>query len=113
MIWALCCTVRLKASGRVFEQERHPTRRARYGNLICGHRSGLQSSQSWLTMECTAALLEGQGRVLAFDRDPKRLARLKDNVKAAAASNVEVKLADFLSLPLAADPRFRYRHQER
>ena len=46
--------------------------------------------------------------MLAFDRDPKRLARLKANAKAAAASNVEAQQADFLSLPLATDPDFRY-----
>ena len=50
--------------------------------------------------------------MLAFDRDSKRLARLKANVKAAAASNVEAELADFLSLPLGAHPRFRYWHRE-
>ena len=47
--------------------------------------------------------------MLAYDRDAKRLARLKANAKAAAASNVKAELADFLSLPLATDPRFRYR----
>ena len=46
--------------------------------------------------------------MLAFDRDSKRLARLKASAKAAAASNVEAELADFLSLPLATHPRFRY-----
>ena len=47
--------------------------------------------------------------MLAFDRDAKRLVRLKVNAKAAAASNVEAQQADFLSLPLATDPKFRYR----
>ena len=60
-----------------------------------------------MTTHFSAALLGGEGRVLAFDRDPQRLARLRANVKAAAASNVEAELADFLSLPLATDPSFR------
>ena len=45
--------------------------------------------------------------MLAFDRDPKRLARLKANAKATGAANIEAQVADFLSLPLATDPRFR------
>ena len=54
-----------------------------------------------------AALMEGQGRVLAFDRDAKRLARLKANARAAAATNIEARVADFLSLPLATDALYR------
>jgi len=66
--------------------------------------------QSIVTDNYAAALMGGKGRVLAFDRDAKRLARLKANAKAAAASNIEAQLADFLSLPLATDDKFRYSH---
>ena len=55
----------------------------------------------------TAALMKGQGWVLAFDRDAKRLARLKANARAAAANNIEAHVADFLSLPLATDALYR------
>ena len=51
--------------------------------------------------------MNDQGRVLAFDRDAKRLARLEANARAAAATSIEAKVVDFLSLPLATDALFR------
>ena len=49
--------------------------------------------------------MQGQGRVLAFDRDADRRQRLQDNMNAAGATNVVTQCADFLSLDLS-DPRF-------
>ena len=46
----------------------------------------------------SAALLEGSGRVWAFDMDPRRLARLEANAAAAGAGNVVATQADFLQV---------------
>ncbi|EIE18290.1 S-adenosyl-L-methionine-dependent methyltransferase [Coccomyxa subellipsoidea C-169] len=54
-----------------------------------------------------AALMEGKGRVLAFDKDPKRLKRLKANAAATGADCITARVADFLQLPLATSPEFR------
>ena len=54
-----------------------------------------------------AAMVGGEGRVLAFDKDPKRLARLRANAAAAGASGrITARCADFLALPLASAPEF-------
>ncbi len=47
---------------------------------------------------CLAALLEGTGRVWAFDMDPRRLTRLEANAAAAGAGNVVATQADFLQV---------------
>eukprot|EP00884_Botryococcus_braunii_P014831 jgi/Botrbrau1/23349/Bobra.0051s0008.1 len=52
-----------------------------------------------------AAMVGLQGRVLAFDKDPKRLELLKRNALAAGATNIEANVADFLSLDLG-DPKY-------
>ena len=47
------------------------------------------------------------GRVLAFDKDPRRLARLRANAAAAGASGcITARCADFLALSLASAPEF-------
>ena len=54
-------------------------------------------------------MVGGAGRVLAFDKDPKRLARLRANAAAAGASAcITARCADFLSLPLATAPEFAH-----
>lgn len=50
-----------------------------------------------------AALMGGKGSVLAFDRDPKRLDRLKANAAATGATNIVAQQADFLSLDMCSD----------
>ncbi len=55
-----------------------------------------------------AALMEGKGRVLAFDKDPKRLKQLKANAAATGADCITARVADFLQLPLATSPEFRH-----
>ncbi|XP_073146702.1 25S rRNA (cytosine-C(5))-methyltransferase NSUN5 isoform X1 [Henckelia pumila] len=45
-----------------------------------------------------AALMKGQGKIIACERDEKRVKRLKDNVILSGASNVKVKHEDFLNL---------------
>ena len=58
-------------------------------------------------LHALAALMGGTGRVLAFDKDPKRLARLQANCRAAGAGAcIAARCADFLSLPLADSAEF-------
>ena len=58
-------------------------------------------------MRCRAALMGGAGRVLAIDKDARRLKRLRAAVAAAGAARcVESRCADFLALDLAANPGF-------
>ncbi|XP_051137292.1 25S rRNA (cytosine-C(5))-methyltransferase NSUN5 isoform X2 [Andrographis paniculata] len=45
-----------------------------------------------------AALMKGQGKIIACELDEERVKRLKHNVKLAGATNVKVKHCDFLSL---------------
>ncbi len=53
-----------------------------------------------------AAMVGASGRVLAFDKDPKRLKRLRDNVERAGAGGiVTARCADFLALDTSA-PEF-------
>lgn len=54
-----------------------------------------------------AALMQGEGSVLAFDKDPRRLQRLKANAAATGAHCIRARVADFLQLPLATSPEFR------
>ncbi|KAL0394200.1 UNVERIFIED_CONTAM: 25S rRNA (cytosine-C(5))-methyltransferase NSUN5 [Sesamum latifolium] len=48
-----------------------------------------------------AALMKGEGKILACELNKERVKRLKDNVKLAGATNVKVMHEDFLNL----DPR--------
>ncbi|KAK9907331.1 hypothetical protein WJX75_001613 [Coccomyxa subellipsoidea] len=54
-----------------------------------------------------AALMQGEGSVLAFDKDPRRLQCLKANAAATGAHCIRARVADFLQLPLATSPEFR------
>ncbi|BDA47879.1 probable 28S rRNA (cytosine-C(5))-methyltransferase [Coccomyxa sp. Obi] len=54
-----------------------------------------------------AALMQGRGRVLAFDKDARRLQRLEANAAATGADCITARLADFLQLPLSTSPEFR------
>ncbi|KAI3468088.1 hypothetical protein Pfo_024751 [Paulownia fortunei] len=45
-----------------------------------------------------AALMKGRGKIIACELNKERVKRLKDNVKLAAATNVNVKHEDFLNL---------------
>lgn len=54
-------------------------------------------------MSFATVLLQGKGHVFAFDRDPRRLARLVANVKLTGSTGVVVpKEADFLSVDTQA-----------
>ena len=54
-----------------------------------------------------AALMGGAGRVLAVDKDARRLKRLRAAVAAAGAAHcVEPRCADFLALDLAGDAAY-------
>ena len=51
-----------------------------------------------------AALMGDRGRVLAFDRDPKRLERLKANAALTGATSIEAHCRDFLETdPFSAE----------
>lgn len=52
-----------------------------------------------------AALVGLEGKVLAYDKDPTRVERLKRNLAAAGAGNVEAHVANFTALDLT-DPEF-------
>jgi ubiquinone/menaquinone biosynthesis C-methylase UbiE len=73
-----------------------------------------KSLQEEPSLECAAnerckfaALMENRGRVLAFDKDPQRLKRLRSNAAAAGATCISARLADFLQLPLFSAQEFR------
>ena len=75
----------------------------------------LNPTPGWLVVDCcaapgnktthVAARLKGKGKVIAFDKDPKRWKRLQATVKKAGAGEVvEARLGDFLSIdPLAEE----------
>eukprot|EP00798_Chlamydomonas_sp_ICE-L_P032148 gene32148-16678_t len=83
----------------------------------CMPAHALKPDPSWTVVDCcaapgnktthVAALLGGKdgGSVFAFDKDSKRLARLKENVKKAGASDIITATnADFLTIdPTSAD----------
>ncbi|KAK9808127.1 hypothetical protein WJX73_009331 [Symbiochloris irregularis] len=85
------------------------------GKASCMAAHALNPQAGWTVVDACAApgnktshlagLMEGKGRVLAFDKDAARCKRLKDNMGAAGASIVSVQHADFLSLDFA-DPCF-------
>lgn len=52
-----------------------------------------------------AALMRNSGKVFAFDKDPRRLERLKRNAAAAGASCIEAALFDFLEVD-PSDPKY-------
>ncbi|EFJ46755.1 hypothetical protein VOLCADRAFT_62249, partial [Volvox carteri f. nagariensis] len=83
----------------------------------CMPARALAPEPGWTVVDCCAApgnktthlaaIMKNQGRVLAFDKDPRRLARLKANASLVGATScVEARLADFLSLDPTA-PEFK------
>ncbi|GLI69443.1 hypothetical protein VaNZ11_014055, partial [Volvox africanus] len=82
----------------------------------CMPARALNPEPGWTVVDCCAApgnktthlaaMLGNKGRVLAFDKDPKRLVRLRANAALTGASCIEARLADFLSLNPTA-PEFR------
>lgn len=54
-----------------------------------------------------AALMQGKGRITAFDADHRRLKRLKANALATGASNIVAKNADFLAVDPCEYPQVR------
>ncbi|GIL96554.1 hypothetical protein Vretimale_2342 [Volvox reticuliferus] len=82
----------------------------------CMPARALNPEPGWTVVDCCAApgnktthlaaIMGNKGRVLAFDKDPKRLARLRSNAVLTGASCIEARLADFLSLDPTA-PEFR------
>ncbi len=75
----------------------------------------LRPQPGWTVVDCcaapgnktthAAALVGPSGRVLAFDKDPKRLKRLQANAKTAGAVSIEAQCTDFLELD-PSEPRF-------
>lgn len=75
--------------------------------LCLAHVLRISFSATVEAMLVSAALMQGKGRVLAFDKDPRRLQRLEANAAATGADCITAHLADFLQLPLATSPEFR------
>ncbi|PNW71282.1 hypothetical protein CHLRE_16g647602v5 [Chlamydomonas reinhardtii] len=81
----------------------------------CMPAHALSPAPGWTVVDCCAApgnktthlaaIMRNKGRVIAFDKDPKRLARLKANAERTGASCVQARLQDFLSID-PTDPEF-------
>ena len=54
------------------------------------------NSPHWAVLRNLAALMGNSGSVLAFDRSPERLDRLRDNAKKTGARIISSKCQDFL-----------------
>mmetsp|Transcript_40301 Transcript_40301/g.89498 ORF Transcript_40301/g.89498 Transcript_40301/m.89498 type:complete len:538 (+) Transcript_40301:127-1740(+) len=86
----------------------------------CMPAHALHPQKGWTIVDCCAApgnktthaaamlaAAGGGGKVLAYDKDPKRLARLKANVQRAGAGGIiDARLEDFLSLD-PSGPEFK------
>ncbi|GLC76074.1 hypothetical protein PLESTF_001731700 [Pleodorina starrii] len=82
----------------------------------CMPARALAPEPGWTVVDCCAApgnktthlaaILGNKGRVLAFDKDPRRLARLRANAALTGSSCIEARLADFLTIDPTA-PEYR------
>lgn len=90
----------------------HPL--VKYGRLVlqskasCMPAHALKPTPGWTVVDCCAApgnktthlaaLMRNQGTIYAYDKDPRRLERLKQNAALTGATCISAQLQDFLSI---------------